>query len=246
MMPRLCALWALLSVAGASASFAMKDVRLLYNNDGENLMTVTSPYHPAGAPLSASVIEGSVSEAITDVNLICPFHGIPWWRSALEPPEAHAAWYDRTFNFTHAAGGGWQLDYVLNGGDFVGTFANASRAIGQTPFVSFRLNDGQCCAHRPTPNNDPSGVADDHQFDRLSRFWYDRRFDASAVLGLEESPPKKFRPCCWQDDPKTKKPACSCPSIARRDSAEDLSRLDALLFTASDWIFIPAHCFAVP
>ena len=33
---------------------------------------------------------------------------------------------------------------------------------------------------------------------------------------------------------------------ARRDSAEYFSRLNALLFTAMGWIFIPAHCFAVP
>ena len=33
---------------------------------------------------------------------------------------------------------------------------------------------------------------------------------------------------------------------ARRDSAEDFSRLNALLFTAMAWIFIPAYCFAIP
>ena len=33
---------------------------------------------------------------------------------------------------------------------------------------------------------------------------------------------------------------------ARQDSAEDFSRLDALLFTAMAWIFIPAYCFALP
>ena len=33
---------------------------------------------------------------------------------------------------------------------------------------------------------------------------------------------------------------------ARLDSAEDFSRLDALLCTAMDWIFIPASCFALP
>ena len=34
--------------------------------------------------------------------------------------------------------------------------------------------------------------------------------------------------------------------MARHDSAEDFSRLDALLFTAMAWIFIPAYCFAIP
>ena len=33
---------------------------------------------------------------------------------------------------------------------------------------------------------------------------------------------------------------------ARHDSAEDFSRLGALLFTAMGWIFIPAYCFAIP
>ena len=35
-------------------------------------------------------------------------------------------------------------------------------------------------------------------------------------------------------------------ALARHDSAEDFSRLDALLFTAMAWIFIPAYCFARP
>ena len=33
---------------------------------------------------------------------------------------------------------------------------------------------------------------------------------------------------------------------ASQYSAEDFSRLNALLCTATDWIFIPTHCFAVP
>ena len=37
-----------------------------------------------------------------------------------------------------------------------------------------------------------------------------------------------------------------CPTWARHDSADDFSRLNALLFTAMDWIFIPAYCFAIP
>ena len=33
---------------------------------------------------------------------------------------------------------------------------------------------------------------------------------------------------------------------ARQDSAEHFSRLDAQLFTAMAWIFIPTYCFAIP
>ena len=38
----------------------------------------------------------------------------------------------------------------------------------------------------------------------------------------------------------------STATYARQDSAEDFCRLDALLFTAMAWIFIPVHCFAIP
>ena len=33
---------------------------------------------------------------------------------------------------------------------------------------------------------------------------------------------------------------------ACHDSEEDFCRLDALLCTATAWIFIPAYCFAIP
>ena len=45
-------------------------------------------------------------------------------------------------------------------------------------------------------------------------------------------------------------PQCDLWSLARRDCLRstflDYSRLDALLFTATAWIFIPAYCFVVP
>ena len=41
-------------------------------------------------------------------------------------------------------------------------------------------------------------------------------------------------------------PPSSGWSYARQDSAEHFSRLDALLFTAVAWMFIPAHCSAAP
>ena len=40
--------------------------------------------------------------------------------------------------------------------------------------------------------------------------------------------------------------ATFCLLLARRDSAEDFSRLSALPCTTMDWIFIPVHCFALP
>ena len=142
----------------------MDGVRVLYNNDGENLWAVSSPYHIGGTAINATTIRGSVDDvagrnpgwyagAAADVNMICPFHNVPWWNSTLEPPEDHRRWYLTTFNFTWGAGGS-QLDYVLKGGDFIGDFAQECIKTGQKPFITIRLNDGQMCTHPPTPEDD--------------------------------------------------------------------------------------------
>ena len=60
----------------------------------------------------------------------------------------------------------------------------------------------------------------------------------SPCWGSRPARPRR-RPRKWRSAPKrTRWPT------ARRDSAEDFSRLNALLFTAMAWIFIPACCFA--
>jgi hypothetical protein len=118
------------------------------------------------------------------------------WNSSLEPPAAHRDWYDKTFGFPWGAGGS-QLDYVLKGGDFIGEFADECLQTGQKPFVTIRLNDGQMCQHPPTADNCTSGVNNDHQFDRLSRFWWEHKNDSSVILGLQQTPPKGWKPCCW-------------------------------------------------
>ena len=229
----------------------MKGVQLLYNNDGENLWAVDSPYHkvpitPTGvarpSPITKAVIRGSARDVahIADVDLICPFHNVPWWESKLEPPAQHRAWYDKTFGFPWGAGGS-QLDFVLKGGDFIGEFADECTKTAQKPFVTIRLNDGQVrsycsrsrslllplpaadasppqmCSHPPTPDNATSGVNNDHQFDRLSRFWYDSKTDPSIILGLQETPAEGWKPCCWGCVGKNHTPACkkcACKSAA--------------------------------
>jgi hypothetical protein len=74
-----------------------------------------------------------------------------------------------------------------------------------------RLNDGQMCAHPPTPDNDTSEVNNDHQFDRMSEFWWDHKNNNSMILGLQSSPPHGWQPCCWGlNGTKT----CSCSNEA--------------------------------
>ena len=102
--------------AGPTGAAVMDGVRVLYNNDGENLWAVTSTYHAGGTAINGTTIRGSVDDvagrapgwysgAAADVNLICPFHNVPWWNSKLEPPEAHRDWFDKTFGFPWGDGG---------------------------------------------------------------------------------------------------------------------------------------------
>ena len=54
------------------------------------------PYHPhTGWPIDTETIRGSARDVanIADVDLICPFHNVPWWDSKLEPPSVHRDWY---------------------------------------------------------------------------------------------------------------------------------------------------------
>ena len=79
-------------LTASAAAHRIADVQILYNNDGENWMTVTSPYHAAGAPLTASVIKGSVDDAagVADVHLLSPVHGIPRWNTKKQTPKPSA------------------------------------------------------------------------------------------------------------------------------------------------------------
>ena len=95
-------------LALATGAAVMDGVKLLYNNDGENLWAVDSSgasagaYHPrTGSAIDTATIRGSARDVggIADVDMICPFLNVPWWESKLEPPAAHRAWYDKTFGF---------------------------------------------------------------------------------------------------------------------------------------------------
>jgi hypothetical protein len=189
------------STAGNTTAAARLDgIRNLYNNDGENLLTVNSSYHVSMAPITDSVVRGSVRDTrgAVDANLIIPFHGVPWWNSSIEPPTAHRDWYDKTFGFAYDPNGGSQLDYIMRGGDLVGTFADEAIKEGQKPLISISMNDAQMCNCPPRPNGYKSMAANDHTFSYVSRTFYEHRFDKEAMLGYGEEPPTPWRPCCWE------------------------------------------------
>ena len=64
----------------SAAADVMDGVRLLYNNDGENLWAVDSPYHKqVASAVDTAAIRGSARDVagVADVDLICPFHNVP-------------------------------------------------------------------------------------------------------------------------------------------------------------------------
>lgn len=188
------------SMSGNTTAAARLDgVRNLYNNDAENLLTVNSSYHRSMAPITDSVVRGSVydTHGSVDANLIMPFHGVPWWNSSIEPPQAHRDWYDKTFGFDYDPNGGSQLDYIMRGGDLIGTFADEAIKEGQKPLISISMNDAQMCNCPPRSNGYKSMAANDHTFSYVSRTFYEHRFDKEAMLGYGQNPPTPWRPCCW-------------------------------------------------
>lgn len=115
--------------------------RLLYSNDLTNILSCTSPFHRAREPFRREMLEATVDEVAgkgVDVHLLQPGLGsVPFWPSKVYPLAEHAAWLKERF--------GLKLDpftqFTLEGGDLIRTFIDRCRARGQSPCISFRLND---------------------------------------------------------------------------------------------------------
>lgn len=114
--------------------------RALFSNDTTNITSCTSPYHAQGQGFTPEMLQASVDEAAgAEVHLLQPGLGwIPWWKSAEYPAQEHYRWVKETTGLEPDPFG----KYILQGGDIVDVFVRRCRQRGQTPFVSFRLNDG--------------------------------------------------------------------------------------------------------
>ncbi len=127
------------AAAAAPASRAKAPFRLLYSNDTTNIMSCTSPFHKKGDPFKPEMLEATVDEAQgVDVHLLQPgLCWIPWWKSKIYPAVEHYRWFTETTGLQPDSFG----KYMSAGGDIVQVFVDRCRKRGQTPFVSFRLND---------------------------------------------------------------------------------------------------------
>jgi len=114
--------------------------KVLYSNDTTNIITCTSPYHQRGQGLTSEMIQATVDEALAaDVHMLQPGTcWIPWWKSRVYPAQEHYAWVKKTAGVEPDVFG----DYMIAGNDMVDVFVKHCRLKGQSPFVSFRLNDG--------------------------------------------------------------------------------------------------------
>jgi hypothetical protein len=115
--------------------------RLLYSNDTTNLLSCISPWHKKGEPFRPEMLEASVDEVAglgVDVHLLQPGLGmVPMWPSKVLPLAEHYAWIKERYGQGPDSIG----SYVLKGGDVVKLFIERCRLRGQSPFISFRLND---------------------------------------------------------------------------------------------------------
>ena len=157
------------AAAHAAPSPPRAPFRRLYNNDTTNLAGCTSPWHPRGAPFSLALVQASVDEVqgCTDVHLLAPgLCEVPWWRSQVAPLAEHVAWVKERYGLAPDA----ITKLVLEGGDLLGTFIQRCRERGQSPFLSFRLNDVHHKEHVDHPGGQgaPRGLVSG-----VSRWYHD-------------------------------------------------------------------------
>lgn len=146
------------TMLGASGLLARADARLkapfraLYASDTTHILTCTSPWHPRGARLTASMFQASVDEAAdagADAYLLQPGMGwVPWWPSEVLPLDQHVAWFREHFASTNKNA---FIDFILTGGDLVKLSVDRCHERHLAAFVSFRLND----AHHKDEADDP-------------------------------------------------------------------------------------------
>lgn len=131
--------------------------RVLYSNDLTNISSCVSPFHKAGEPFRAEMLEATVDEVagLVDAHFLQPGLGmVPMWPSKVLPLEAHYAWVKERYHQKPDAFG----QFVLDGGDVVQTFIDRCRQRGQAAFISIRVNDAH---HKefvdPKPGDKPGG-----------------------------------------------------------------------------------------
>jgi hypothetical protein len=142
--------------------------RVLYSNDTTNITTCISPFHKQGESFRPEMLEATVDEVAgtgVEVHLLQPGVGwVPWWQSKIYPAAEHYRWLEETYRVKPDTFG----RYVLGGGDLVKLFIERCRLRGQTPFISYRLNDGH---HKEWADSKPGDPIAGGAAQGLTRFY---------------------------------------------------------------------------
>ncbi len=144
----------LTSAAAPAAPPPRAPFKLLYSNDTTNILSCVSPFHKAREPFRGTMVQATVDEVAdkgVDVHMLQPGLGmVPMWPSKVLPLDQHYAWMKERYGQKPDSYGG----FVLNGGDIVKLFVDRCRERGQSPFISFRLNDAHHKEYADTPKGE--------------------------------------------------------------------------------------------
>ncbi len=118
--------------------------RVIYNNDGTNILNCASPYNTLGQRvLTEEKVRASVREAAVagvGAQLLSPGTSwVPWWPSRVVPLAQHVQWFESRYGVKPASG---ELQFLLDGGDIIGAFIDECHKHKVAALVSFRANDG--------------------------------------------------------------------------------------------------------
>lgn len=143
--------------------------KILFSNDTTNLNSALSPYHTEGG-FTEQALKASIDETVNigvDVHVLEPGYGwVPWWKSEIMPAKEHFEWFKKTYNVDKLDSIG---QYLVDGGDIVGTFIDHCRKVEMIPFISYRLND----SHGKEYISNTSGTIGSHWATSINRFYYE-------------------------------------------------------------------------
>jgi hypothetical protein len=129
--------------------------RVIYSNDTTNITSCVSPFHQAGEPLRAHMLQATVDEVtgLVDAHFLQPGLGmVPMWPSKVLPLLEHYAWIKQRYGQKPDPFG----QFVLDGGDVVQVFIDRCHERGQAAFISFRMNDAHHKEYTdPKPGDKP-------------------------------------------------------------------------------------------
>ncbi len=116
--------------------------KCLYDNDTTNVryLTKDGPNDERDCHFTDDLITASIDETVgagVDVHKMSPGHGwAAWWKSPSSPAPDHYQWLQSQFGAEPDCYG----RYMLAGGDMVATFVSRCCEVGQSPFMSLRMN----------------------------------------------------------------------------------------------------------